>query len=75
MRLLRNVWLELVSLLVDDGFLAIAALVAIAATWALTRDGAIGTSDLAGWILFMLLAGSVVISVRRAVAGYTDAQG
>jgi len=59
---------ELWSLIVDDGFLAIAALVAVAITWALTRDDLLGPVVLAGWLLLAMLAISLYVSVRRAIA-------
>lgn len=67
MRFLLNVWKELVSLLVDDGFLAIAALVAIGLTWFLSRAEVVGATNALGWLLFGLLAASTVISARRGV--------
>ena len=68
MKVIVRIWSALISLLVDDGFLAIAALAAIGVVWLLSKDGAMGPTNLVGWILFVLLAGSTVISVRRAVA-------
>ena len=72
MKWLRWVWGELIGLLVDDGFLAVAAVVAIAVTYLLSRDRALGTPDLTGWILFALLVGSTVASCRRAVLRHLE---
>jgi hypothetical protein len=67
MKLLRTIWEQLIGLLVDDGFLAIAALVAIALTWLLAREDLVGPSNATGWTLFVLLVVSVTVSCRRAV--------
>ena len=66
MKTVRFIWTELISLLVDDGFLAVAALVAIGITWLVTRTS-LGAGNIVGWLLFALLLVSVVISSRRAV--------
>lgn len=62
---------ELWSLLVDDGFLAVAALVAVGITYLLSRDGVLGPSDLTGWALIGMLATATVISLARAVRAAT----
>lgn len=67
MRLLGAIWDGVISLLVDDGFLAVAALVTIGAVGLLTRAGALGPGNLAGWMIFGALGASVVISCRRAI--------
>lgn len=72
MKTLRFIWSELISLLVDDGFLAIAALLAIGITWVITREDFVGASNVAGWFLFLLLTASVVVSSRRAVKRHWD---
>ena len=59
---------KLWSLLVDDGFLAVAALAAIAAAYLLSRDAALGPVNAAGWILVGMIGVPTVISVRRAMA-------
>lgn len=61
---------ELWSLIVDDGFLAIAALVAVAITWVLTREDLLGPVVVAGWLLLAMLAVSLYVSVRRAIDRY-----
>lgn len=72
MKIVKALWDSLISLLVDDGFLAIAALVAIAATWLSTRAGLMGPVNAAGWTLFVLLSVSVVVSSRRAVKRHQE---
>lgn len=69
-RLLGLVWAsltELWSLVVDDGFLAIAALVSIGVTYLLSRDGALGPVDATGWLLVAMLVVSMLLSLRRAL--------
>ena len=72
MKTVKFIWTELISLLIDDGFLAIAASVAIAVTWLLTRASVVGASNGAGWLLFALLSSGVVISSRRAVQRHLE---
>lgn len=60
---------ELWSLLVDDGFLAVVALIAIGAAYLLSRNSVLGAVDAVGWILIALLTASMVVSVRRAISG------
>ncbi len=59
---------ELWSLVVDDGFLAIAALVAIGVAYLLSRDGAFGPVNGVGWLLVAMIVASMLISLRRAIA-------
>ncbi len=74
MRVLRNIAAAVVSLVVDDGLLAVAALGAIGIVWVLGSVGIIDTTDLTGWLLFSLLALTVVVSCRRAVNRYLAAE-
>lgn len=67
MRFVVTVWRELISLLVDDGFLAIASLVAIGFVWIITTTDLIDATNFVGWLLFLLLAISVVVSSKRGV--------
>ncbi len=60
----KQIW----SLLVDDGFLAIAALLAIGVAYLLSREALLGGGDPVGWILIGLIVVSMVVSVRRAIA-------
>lgn len=67
MTALKTVWHGLTSLVVDDGFLAIAALVAVGVTGLISRTEVLGPTNAAGWALFSLLSISTVVSCRRAV--------
>lgn len=67
MRVLRSIWEQLIGLVVDDGFLAIAALAAIGITWFVTAQTSMDPTNSMGWMLFGLLAASVAVSCRRAV--------
>lgn len=56
-------WLnEVYGLFVDDPKLVLMALVSLAVALAL---GAIGLHTIAGFVLFLLIAGSIVVSVER----------
>lgn len=68
MRRVRTLLAPLVGLVVDDGFLAVAALLAIAAVTALADERLLGTGDATGWVLVGLLALATTTSVLRAVA-------
>lgn len=67
MRWISAFWSLVISLIVDDGFLAVFSLVAIGVTYLLTRDAALGGADAAGWVLVGLVAGGVGGSVRRGL--------
>lgn len=67
----KEVW----SLLVDDGLLAIAALVAIGVAYVLSRESVLGPVDAVGWALVGMIAASTVVSVRRAVAARVRSEG
>jgi hypothetical protein len=59
---------ELWSLVVDDGFLALAALGAVGVAFLASRDALLGPSNAVGWLLVGLVVASLVVSVGRAVA-------
>jgi hypothetical protein len=69
-RIIVSSAMQVWSLLVDDGFLAIVALIAIGAVYLLSRDTLLGAVDAVGWILIGLLTTSMVVSVRRAIAAF-----
>ncbi len=64
---LRGLVGPLIGLIVDDGFLAVGALVVIAAIAVVADDRLFGTGDATGWALVALLAAITGISVLRAV--------
>lgn len=65
--LLRETVDELWALIVDDGFLALAALAAVAATFLLSRESVLGPVDAVGWILVFAIVVAMVLSVRRGI--------
>jgi hypothetical protein len=60
------VWSTLVGLLIEDGQLAIGALVALAITWALAYAGGDTGRDLSGWVLLVMVLGLVIANLYRA---------
>jgi hypothetical protein len=62
----RSVWSTLVGLLIDDGELAIGALVALAITWALAAAGGNDAQELVGWVLLAIVLVLVVANLYRA---------
>ncbi|MEM7323200.1 MAG: hypothetical protein AAF531_08950 [Actinomycetota bacterium] len=71
----RTVFWSLVGLVVDDGFLAVGALVVIAVVAALADDRLLGTGDGTGWVLVLLVAAITTTSVLRAVRSANRAVG
>jgi hypothetical protein len=62
----RTIWSTLYGLLVDDGQLAIGALLALAITWGLAYAGGDTGRNLAGWVLLLMVLGLVVANLYRA---------
>ena len=62
----KTIWSTLYGLLVDDGQLAIGALVALAITWVLAYAGGDTGRDLAGWVLLVMVLALVVANLYRA---------
>jgi hypothetical protein len=67
---LLNAAKELLSLIVDDGFLALMSLAAIGVTYLATRERALGPTTTAGWVLMVLIAVAVLLSVRRGARNH-----
>ena len=62
----RSIWATLVGLLVEDGQLAIGAIVALAITWALASAGGTAAHEIVGWVLLVMVLSLVVANLYRA---------
>lgn len=62
---LRGVWDNTYGLLVDDGQLAVGAIVALAITWAVAQ-GFESLRDAAGWLLVAMVIVLVIANTYRA---------
>jgi hypothetical protein len=62
----RGIWSTLVGLLIEDGQLAIGALVALAITWAIAYSGGDQGRDVSGWVLLVIVLALVVGNLYRA---------
>src|SRR5438874_13618669 len=62
----KGVWATLVGLLIEDGQLAIGALVALAITWLLAAAGGDQTQEVVGWALLVMVLVLVVANLYRA---------
>jgi hypothetical protein len=63
-RLLRGIWDNTYGLLVDDGQLAIGAIVALVVTWLAAQSPAL--QENAGWLLLALVVALVIANLYRA---------
>ena len=62
----RAVWSTLVGLLIEDGQLAIGALIALAITWVLAAAGGDQTQQILGWALLAMVLVLVIANLYRA---------
>ena len=62
----RTIWSTLVGLLIEDGQLAIGALLALAITWAIASSGGDQGRDVSGWVLLVIVLVLVVANLYRA---------
>ncbi|MDP9274588.1 MAG: hypothetical protein M3O99_03195 [Chloroflexota bacterium] len=62
----RSIWSTLVGLLIEDGQLAIGALLALAITWAIAYSGGDQGRDVSGWVLLVIVLVLVVANLYRA---------
>lgn len=63
---LRAIWENTYGLLVDDGQLALGALVALALTWVVANFGGETVHEDAGWLLVVLVVALLVANTYRA---------
>ena len=62
----KTVWSTLVGLLIEDGQLAIGALLALAITWVLAAAGGDQTQQILGWALLAMVLVLVIANLYRA---------
>jgi multisubunit Na+/H+ antiporter MnhE subunit len=62
----KSIWSTLVGLLIDDGQLAIGALVALAIAWTIAYTGGDQGRDISGWVLLVIVLALVVFNLYRA---------
>jgi hypothetical protein len=62
----KTIWSTLYGLLVDDGQLAIGALLALAIAWAIAYTGGDQGRDISGWVLLVMVLALVVLNLYRA---------
>ena len=62
----KTVWSTLVGLLIEDGQLAIGALIALAITWVLAAAGGDQTQQILGWALLTMVLVLVIANLYRA---------
>ena len=62
--LLRSIWNNTYGLLVDDGQLAVGAIVALVVTWFAAQSATL--QENAGWLLLLLVLALVVANLYRA---------
>ena len=63
---LRGIWDNTYGLLVDDGQLAIGAILALAIAWLSAQASDATLRDNAGWVLLVLVVALVVANLYRA---------
>lgn len=62
----KGIWETLVGLLIEDGQLAIGALLALAITWALAASGGDAARQVLGWVLLVMVLVLVFANLYRA---------
>ncbi len=62
----ETVWSTLVGLLIEDGQLAIGALIALAITWLLAAAGGDQAQQILGWALLAMVLVLVIANLYRA---------
>ena len=61
-----SLWSTLVGLLIEDGQLAIGAILALAITWALATSGGDAAQQVVGWVLLVMVLVLVIANLYRA---------
>lgn len=61
-----SIWGTLIGLLIEDGQLAIGALLALAITWALAAAGGDAAQQVLGWVLLAMILVLVLANLYRA---------
>jgi hypothetical protein len=61
----KGIWETLAGLLVEDGQLAIGAILALAIAWVVASAGGASARDLVGWVLLGLVLVLVVANLYR----------
>jgi len=64
--LLRGIWDNTYGLLVDDGQLAVGAIVALAITWVVATTGDSAIQQNSGWLLLAMVLVLAVANIYRA---------
>src|SRR3989442_16001344 len=62
----RGIWSTLIGLLIEDGQLAIGALLALAIAWALATTGGDAAQQIVGWVLLAMVLALIVANLYRA---------
>jgi hypothetical protein len=62
----RTIWSTVYGLLVDDGQLAIGALIALGIAWVLAAAGGDTAQEIVGWLLLVMVLVLVVANLYRA---------
>ena len=60
------IWSTLAGLLIEDGQLAIGAILALAITWVLARAAGDQVREMSGWVLLAMVLVLVVANLYRA---------
>jgi chromate transport protein ChrA len=63
---LRGIWDNTYGLLVDDGQLAIGAILALVIAWLVSQASDATLHDNAGWVLLVLVVALVIANLYRA---------
>ena len=65
-KVLRAIWDNSYGLLVDDGQLALGAVLALGITWVVAKAGGDTVRENVGWLLYLMVVALVVVNIYRA---------